>query len=157
MSTTTVGIRELKVRLSYYLQQVKAGATLVITEHNCPIGKIVPAHLAIDDRLQALVDAGLVAWSGAPLSEMAPVAKTQETPTICPRMRDTTGAACPSLIPEPLSGLPNPSLSIRTRRQSAVGKKAGQDPLPTAHCRHVTRIMDNNSFEGLLRFVPGRG
>lgn len=82
MSTTTVGIRELKARLSYYLQQVKAGATLVITEHNRPIGKIVPANLAIDDRLQALVDAGLVAWSGAPLSEMAPVAETQGARTI---------------------------------------------------------------------------
>ncbi len=76
MSSTTVGIRELKARLSYYLRQVKAGATLVITEHNRPIGKIVPANLAFDERLQVLIDSGLSAWSGKSLSAIEPVAKT---------------------------------------------------------------------------------
>lgn len=74
MPSATVGIRELKSRLSYYLQQVKAGDTLIITEHNRPIGKIVPTNLAIDERLQALVDAGLVAWSGKSLAAIGPVA-----------------------------------------------------------------------------------
>jgi prevent-host-death family protein len=82
MSSTTVGIRELKARLSYYLQQVKAGCTLVITEHNRPIGKIVPANLAIDERLQALADAGLVAWNGKSLSAIEPVAKTRGPRTV---------------------------------------------------------------------------
>ena len=76
MPSTTVGVRELKARLSYYLQQVKAGATLVITEHHRPIGRIVPAHLTLDERLQALADAGLVAWSGKSLAALEPVAKT---------------------------------------------------------------------------------
>ncbi len=82
MSSTTVGIRDLKARLSYHLQQVKAGATLVITEHNRPIGKIVPANLPIDERLQALVDSGLVAWSGKTLSAIEPVAKTRGPRTV---------------------------------------------------------------------------
>lgn len=82
MPSTTVGIRELKSRLSYYLQQVKAGATLVITEHNRPVGKIVPVNVAIDERLQALVDAGLVTWSGKSLSAMSPVAKTRGPRTV---------------------------------------------------------------------------
>ena len=82
MSSTTVGIRELKARLSYYLQQVKAGATLVITEHNRPIGKIVPANLALDERLLALLDSGLLAWSGTSLSAIDPVAKTRGPHTV---------------------------------------------------------------------------
>jgi prevent-host-death family protein len=82
MPSTTVGIRELKSRLSYYLQQVKAGATLVITEHNRPVGKIVPVNISIDERLQALVDAGLVTWSGKSLSAMSPVAKTRGSRTV---------------------------------------------------------------------------
>lgn len=42
MTEMTVGIRELKARLSNYTQQVKAGATLVITERSKPVGRIVP-------------------------------------------------------------------------------------------------------------------
>ena len=82
MSLTTVGIRELKARLSHYLQQVKSGAILIITEHNRPIGKIVPANLAFDERLEALIDAGLVAWSGQSLSAIEPVAKTRGCRTV---------------------------------------------------------------------------
>ena len=82
MPSTTVGIRELKARLSYYLQQVKAGATLIITEHDRPIGKIVPANLAFDERLQMFMDSGLVAWGGKPLSAIEPVAKTQGPRTV---------------------------------------------------------------------------
>lgn len=82
MPSATVGIRELKSRLSYYLQQVKAGDTLIITEHNRPIGKIVPTNLALDERLQALVDAGLVAWSGKSLAAIDPVATTRGPRTV---------------------------------------------------------------------------
>lgn len=82
MPSTTVGIRELKARLSYYLQQVKAGSTLIITEHNHPIGKIVPTHLELHDRLQTLVDAGLASWSGKSLAEIEPVATTHGPRTV---------------------------------------------------------------------------
>jgi prevent-host-death family protein len=82
MPSATVGIRELKSRLSYYLQQVKAGDTLIITEHNRPIGKIVPTNLAIDERLQALVEAGLVVWNGKPLAAIDPVATTRGSRTV---------------------------------------------------------------------------
>jgi prevent-host-death family protein len=91
MSSTTVGIRELKARLSYYLQQVKAGATLTITEHNRPIGKIIPAHLTLNERLQALVDAGLVAWSGKSLPAVEPVAKTHGSPTVADLLVEDRG------------------------------------------------------------------
>ena len=67
MSQKTVGIRELKARLSHYLRQVKGDATLIITERGRPIGRIVPIGLPLEDRLQTMVEAGLVSWSGRPL------------------------------------------------------------------------------------------
>ena len=42
MTHLIVGIRDLTARLSEYLRQVKAGETVIITEHGRPIGRIVP-------------------------------------------------------------------------------------------------------------------
>ncbi|MBN1890148.1 MAG: type II toxin-antitoxin system prevent-host-death family antitoxin [Thermoflexales bacterium] len=75
MNEMSVGVRELKTRLSEYLRQVKTGQTIVITEHGQPVGRIVPATRTIDARLRAMVQAGLIAWSGKKLSLMAPVAR----------------------------------------------------------------------------------
>ncbi len=77
MTQTTIGIRELKTRLSSYIQQVKAGATLVITERGKPVGRIVPMSPSVETRVQELVQAGLMAWSGQKLAPMAPVARTR--------------------------------------------------------------------------------
>lgn len=48
MAQTTVGIRELKARLSSYLRQVKGGAIVVITDRGKPIGRIVPTSLSVE-------------------------------------------------------------------------------------------------------------
>lgn len=82
MTQTTVGIRELKARLSHYMQQVKAGATLVVTERGKPIGRIVPQSPSVEIRVQELVQAGLMAWNGHKLAPMAPVARTQGNRTV---------------------------------------------------------------------------
>ncbi len=37
-----VGIREIKNRLSHYLRKVKQGDTVIITERDVPIAKLVP-------------------------------------------------------------------------------------------------------------------
>jgi prevent-host-death family protein len=75
MGEQTVGVRELKARLSEYLRQVKQGRTLVITEHGKPVGRLVPAGQSLDQRLQAMIDAGLAEWNGKPLPPTKPVAK----------------------------------------------------------------------------------
>ena len=75
MSEKTVGVRELKARLSEYLRQVKKGRTVVITEHGKPVGRLVPAGQSLEQRLQAMIDAGLAEWNGKPLPPMKPVAK----------------------------------------------------------------------------------
>ena len=74
MSQVTVGIRELKAHLSSYVRQVKAGGSVVITEHGKPVGRIVPVSPSLETRLRVLIETGLAAWSGQRLSPMAPVA-----------------------------------------------------------------------------------
>jgi prevent-host-death family protein len=75
MDEQTVGVRELKARLSEYLRQVKQGKTVVITEHGKPVGRLVPAGQSLDERLKAMVVAGLAEWNGKPLPPVKPVAK----------------------------------------------------------------------------------
>ena len=55
----TVGARELKTRLGGYLQQVRQGRTLVITDRGEPVAELKPLSGPTDDhatldRLQAL-------------------------------------------------------------------------------------------------------
>ena len=51
-----VGVRELRQNLSVYLDRVKEGETLVVTEHGNPVAQLVPnppERLSIVDRLIA--------------------------------------------------------------------------------------------------------
>ncbi|MEJ2737607.1 MAG: type II toxin-antitoxin system prevent-host-death family antitoxin [Anaerolineae bacterium] len=82
MSQLTVGIRELKAHLSSYLRQVKAGATVVITERGKPVGRILPMSPSLETRLQELAEAGLTAWNGHKLTPMAPVTRARGSQTV---------------------------------------------------------------------------
>jgi prevent-host-death family protein len=77
MSEMQVGVRELKARLSAYLRQVKAGQTIVITEHGQPVGRIVPAATTLDERLRAIIQAGLAEWNGRRLPPARPAARAR--------------------------------------------------------------------------------
>lgn len=65
------GLRERKHHLSAYLRKVKAGETVTITDRGTPIGCVVPAEdrdrRTLEEKLQALQDAGIAAWSGKKL------------------------------------------------------------------------------------------
>jgi len=82
MTQTSVGIREFKAQLSSYVRQVKAGATLVITDRGEPVGRIVPMSPSAEERLAMLARVGLVAWSGNKLPSLAPVAHTRGRQTV---------------------------------------------------------------------------
>lgn len=75
MAELRVGVRELKSRLSEYLRQVKAGRTVTITERGKEVGRLVPVGQSLEERIQAMLDAGLAEWDGKPLPPMKPVAK----------------------------------------------------------------------------------
>ena len=78
MRETAVGVRELKTQLSKYLRQVKAGHTIVITEHGRTVGRIVPTETSLDEKLAALQQAGLIRWNGHKLKPMQPIATLPE-------------------------------------------------------------------------------
>ena len=58
MAEMRVGIRELKNKLSEYMGRVKAGETIIVTEHGKTIGQIVPIKQTLEERLRAMVDTG---------------------------------------------------------------------------------------------------
>jgi prevent-host-death family protein len=74
MIETTVGIRDFKARLSEYMRQVKKGQSIVITEHGKPVGRILPVEMSLEERVEMLRKAGLVAWSGKKLRRIKPPA-----------------------------------------------------------------------------------
>ncbi len=82
MRQATVGIRELKARLSSYVRDVKAGASLVITEHGKPVGQLMPIGTSVDARLRRLAEADIVAWSGRKFQPKAPKAALRGHKTI---------------------------------------------------------------------------
>jgi prevent-host-death family protein len=76
VAQVTVGIRELKARLSSYVRQARSGASVIITDRGEPVARLVPMGRSLEDRMEDLVDAGLVTWSGKNLARIAPVART---------------------------------------------------------------------------------
>ena len=82
MREVNIGVREFKAHLSEYLRRVKAGQTIVITEHGRPVGRVVPATQSREERLQAMLQIGLIAWNGKKLKPMQPVARLRGKRTI---------------------------------------------------------------------------
>ena len=82
MAQITVGVRKLKEQLSRYLRQVKAGATVVITERGRPIGQIIAIAPSLDERLQRLAAANLLAWSGRRVSTEPPAVRARGAKTV---------------------------------------------------------------------------
>ena len=82
MTEMSVGIRELKARLSAYMRQVKAGSTLTVTERGKPIGRIVPLSPSPEARVAELAQAGMVTWSGHRLAPLAPLARSKGSRTV---------------------------------------------------------------------------
>lgn len=61
----TVGIRELKARLSDHLKRVRAGARLTVTMRGRPIATIAPVENGADvNWAHALVAEGRARWNG---------------------------------------------------------------------------------------------
>jgi prevent-host-death family protein len=65
MATTTIGIRELKARLSHYLDQVRKGARLTVTDRGRAVAVITPIEESESvRRMHEMVAAGLASWNG---------------------------------------------------------------------------------------------
>ena len=65
VSMITVGIKELKNRLSHYLREIKKGEKIAITEREKIIGTITPVErVGEDSKLLSLVKEGFAVWKG---------------------------------------------------------------------------------------------
>lgn len=58
-TSTAVGVRELKNNLSRYLERVKTGEEIVVTDHGRPVARLSAIDPA-EDRLSMLISTGLV-------------------------------------------------------------------------------------------------
>ena len=58
------GIREIKNSLSRYLRHVKKGESIIITERNKPIAKIIPMEDSMLPEYEVLIKEGAVSWRG---------------------------------------------------------------------------------------------
>jgi prevent-host-death family protein len=82
MMEITVGVRELKARLSEYLREIKAGNTIIITEHGRPVGRLIPSVQPLAERVEAMRRAGLLTWNGKKLPAGQPVATLRRQQTL---------------------------------------------------------------------------
>jgi prevent-host-death family protein len=66
-----VSVSQLKARLSLYMERVKGGRTLVVTDRGVPVAEIAPltGEAAADARMQALIRSGQVRSAEGKLPE----------------------------------------------------------------------------------------
>jgi prevent-host-death family protein len=82
MSQTTIGIRAFKARLSSFVQLAKSGSVVVITERGQPVARLVPIRRTLDQRMEELIEAGVLEWNGERLEPSIPVAATRGDKTV---------------------------------------------------------------------------
>ena len=77
-----IGIRELKSTLSECVREFRAGRTIVVTDHGQPVARIIPESASLRERVEALRNAGAVAWSGRRLRPAKPAGKVRGAKTV---------------------------------------------------------------------------
>lgn len=66
---STVGVRELKNQLSSFLDRVKAGEDITVTEHGRPVARLTAVSADVD-RMSELIAAGIVQPSANPRRQL---------------------------------------------------------------------------------------
>ena len=82
MKERTIGIRELKSKLSECVRDVKMGRTVVVTEHGRRVARLVPEAPSVDERLETLKNAGTILWSGRRLGPTKPDVRVRGKRTV---------------------------------------------------------------------------
>ena len=61
----TIGIRELKENLSRYMQKVRTGEKIIVTDRKKQIAIILPLEKkAEEEKIYQLIQRGMASWSG---------------------------------------------------------------------------------------------
>ena len=62
---TTVGVRDLKNRLSEYLRRVAAGERITVTDRGRPVALMTPPHAPAEhEAIIGMVREGIASWGG---------------------------------------------------------------------------------------------
>ena len=76
----TVGVRELRQNLSVYLERVKKGQTLTVTEHGHPVAELRALPAAGDQIARLIADGRVIAARRAPSNLPRPLQLRLERP-----------------------------------------------------------------------------
>ncbi len=80
---TSVGVRELKARLSQYLHRARRGERITVTERGRPVAIIGPAAQSAGlVGLEAMIRSGLARWMGGKPSGSAKPARLSHGPSV---------------------------------------------------------------------------
>jgi|SRR5947209_6137263 len=97
MAQKSIEIQDLKEQLGCHLREVQDGMVVVITDQGKPVARLLPVtdlerqdrdlpalppELSIDEKIQRLVDAGIVSWSGQRLPPEVPRVALRGTTTV---------------------------------------------------------------------------
>lgn len=81
-SLTEVGIREFRSHMSTYMERVKEGETIVLTDRGKPVGRVVPEPEAaahepetVEDKIWKMVHEGKASWNGQRFMPRKPTVK----------------------------------------------------------------------------------
>ncbi len=74
MAELTVGVRDFKARMSYYLAKARKGQIINVTSHGQSVARVFPPMITLQERVKALQEAGVIAWSGQKPPRRKPVA-----------------------------------------------------------------------------------
>jgi prevent-host-death family protein len=68
----TIGIRELKARISQVINAARRGESTIITYHGKPLARIVPFEPAGETELDSLQHSPSIDWDGQMIREIKP-------------------------------------------------------------------------------------
>ena len=82
MQERRVGMRDLKSKLAAYIREVKAGTTIIVTDHGRQVARIIPETCSSEQKMAALRATGTVNWSGRRLKKAKPGVRVRGTGSV---------------------------------------------------------------------------
>ncbi|GIX46908.1 MAG: hypothetical protein KatS3mg131_1119 [Candidatus Tectimicrobiota bacterium] len=86
-----VNIREFKAHLSAYLRRVKAGEVVEIAERGKPIGRVIPADIPLQARMEMLARLGFLVLGRGKVKPRKPVARVRGKKTVAELLVENRG------------------------------------------------------------------
>jgi prevent-host-death family protein len=86
-----VNIREFKAHLSAYLRRVKTGEVVEVADRGKLVGRLIPADVPVEARLELLARLGLVVPAAGKLIPPTPAARVRGDQTVAQLLVEDRG------------------------------------------------------------------